>query len=347
MSASSELNGKLLITQMVNSLAAKMQIGSPMASMYLLGHPDHYMNLAFRVCWWKSSKNIVGATAVDDYVHCPNEYSQCSVYEYIQVSTRCKRTRKQVEEFMESLKEASDTQQEDSDSDDDWIEHDLPRNAGSEALNELRSYPFRKDHPLWRTLWRTHYIKCDRRNINNTVPNFIGESLPRKDQGDREYYCRMMLTLFKPWCDGKDLKTEEETWNDSFTRYAFSDDQIRVMKNFNLRYECNDARDDYSSLDRSKKNSFSILTTLETSSGDDEVEVDIEQAETDFKSFLEQISPLKGPNQISKDAQMTELENVLVHSGWIATFEKVRPVTSAVFNTRLSGKKMAKDTKAA
>ncbi|KAJ6449210.1 hypothetical protein C8R45DRAFT_782818, partial [Mycena sanguinolenta] len=102
-----------------------MQIGSPMASMYLLGHPDHYTNLAFKVCWWKSyvsvvtrawpdpetikcaefvrdgiveedeedethravlmrsSKNIVGATAVDDYVHRPNEYSQCSVYEYI------------------------------------------------------------------------------------------------------------------------------------------------------------------------------------------------------------------------------------------------------------------------
>ena len=38
------------------------------------------------------------------------------------------------------------------------------------------------------------------------VPNFIGGSLPCKDCGSREQYCMTMLTLFKPWRSGKDLK---------------------------------------------------------------------------------------------------------------------------------------------
>src|ERR1700674_5270660 len=33
---------QVLITQIVNSLTAKMEIGGPMACLYLLGNPDHY-----------------------------------------------------------------------------------------------------------------------------------------------------------------------------------------------------------------------------------------------------------------------------------------------------------------
>ena len=35
-------NARMLITQIVNSLTAKMEICGPMASLYLLGNPDHY-----------------------------------------------------------------------------------------------------------------------------------------------------------------------------------------------------------------------------------------------------------------------------------------------------------------
>ncbi|KAJ6472414.1 hypothetical protein C8R45DRAFT_835898, partial [Mycena sanguinolenta] len=282
----------------------------------------------------RSTKDIVGATAVDDYIHRPDEYSQCSVYEYVQVGTRCKCTQKQIADFQESVDQKHEQRVAVSVEDDSWIEHDLPPNTGREVLDELRSYAFNKGHPLW----RTHYIKCDRRNMSNVVPNFIGGSLPRKDQGDRELYCRTMLTLFKPWWDGKDLKSEDETWNDAFTRQIFSEEELHIMKNFNLRYECNDARDDYSSLDRSKKNSFSLLTSLESPDEGAETEIDTEQAETDFKSFLEQVSALKGPRQISKDVQMTELENVLTRSGWTVEFEKVAHTKPASFNNRLSGK---------
>ena len=42
-----------LITKIVNSLTAKLEIGGPMASLYLLGNPDHYTNHDFVVFYWK------------------------------------------------------------------------------------------------------------------------------------------------------------------------------------------------------------------------------------------------------------------------------------------------------
>ena len=43
-----------LMTKIVNSLSAKLEIGSPMASMYLLGNPDHYTNFNFVPVYWQS-----------------------------------------------------------------------------------------------------------------------------------------------------------------------------------------------------------------------------------------------------------------------------------------------------
>ncbi|KAJ7750494.1 hypothetical protein B0H14DRAFT_2280639, partial [Mycena olivaceomarginata] len=47
-------NSRVLLMQMVTSLTSKLQIGSPMASLYLLNNPDHYTNYKFKVFWWKS-----------------------------------------------------------------------------------------------------------------------------------------------------------------------------------------------------------------------------------------------------------------------------------------------------
>jgi hypothetical protein len=55
-----------------------------------------------------------------------------------------------------------------------------------------------------------------------------------------------MLTLFKPWRSGRDLKSNEESWDKSFVAHEFTKRQMEIMRYFNLRYECLDARDDYS-----------------------------------------------------------------------------------------------------
>ncbi|KAJ7801457.1 hypothetical protein B0H14DRAFT_2240915, partial [Mycena olivaceomarginata] len=71
-------------------------------------------------------------------------------------------------------------------------------------------------------------------------------------KGDREYYCMALMTLFKPWRTPADLKDEESTWDQTFHEYTFTDRQSELIRNFNIRYECNDARDDYYAIMRRK-----------------------------------------------------------------------------------------------
>src|ERR1700724_1441046 len=41
-----------LMTRLVNNIGAKMELGSPMIAMYLLGNPDHYMSHKFTLFYW-------------------------------------------------------------------------------------------------------------------------------------------------------------------------------------------------------------------------------------------------------------------------------------------------------
>jgi hypothetical protein len=54
-----------------------------------------------------------------------------------------------------------------------------------------------------------------------------------------------MLTLFRPWRAGLELKTDLQLWSDAFNDYSFSQYFTSIMNNFNLKYECLDARDGY------------------------------------------------------------------------------------------------------
>jgi len=52
-------DARKLILKVVNALSTKMEIGSPMASMYLLHNPDHYVSHKFIPFWWRSFVNDV------------------------------------------------------------------------------------------------------------------------------------------------------------------------------------------------------------------------------------------------------------------------------------------------
>ena len=47
-------SARSLVTKMVNALTAKLEIGSPMASMYLLRNPNHYTSHEFVSFYWRS-----------------------------------------------------------------------------------------------------------------------------------------------------------------------------------------------------------------------------------------------------------------------------------------------------
>ena len=45
---------RMIMTKVVNMISAKMEMGAPMISMYLLGNPDHYTDHRFIPCYWQS-----------------------------------------------------------------------------------------------------------------------------------------------------------------------------------------------------------------------------------------------------------------------------------------------------
>ena len=99
-----------LLTQIVNNLTSKLEIGGTVASMYLLKNPDHYTSHQFRTFYWPSyvraaryawhpdnekygedqmvllkiKGEIVGHSVVQDYVFRSVEY--IFLYDWIRLS---------------------------------------------------------------------------------------------------------------------------------------------------------------------------------------------------------------------------------------------------------------------
>ncbi|HMI78182.1 MAG TPA: helitron helicase-like domain-containing protein, partial [Ferruginibacter sp.] len=98
-----------ILTKTVNALTSKMEIGGPMASLYLLGNPDHYASHKFVTVYWKNyvrevfrswkseedlqelipeklvvqkgvEGEIVGFSTVDDYMYRPKLLESKTLY---------------------------------------------------------------------------------------------------------------------------------------------------------------------------------------------------------------------------------------------------------------------------
>jgi hypothetical protein len=135
------------------------------------------------------------------------------------------------------------------------------------------------------------------------------------DQGDREYYCMTMLTLFKPWRSGKDLKTEMDNWDETFRDYRFSPKALQKMKYFNIKYECNDARDDYSSLDKKQQKAMPPFSKYMVDEHDDFGAKDYEDYGEDA-DFASPEGPSKGRKWLAMENKMSEAEKVMQRAGW-------------------------------
>ena len=108
-----------MLTQIVNSLTAKMEIGAPMAAMYLLGNPGHYTDCKFCTFYWRSyvhearcpwqmdtnsvkydkvairnrNGRLTAATPVQDYTFRPVEFDQVTLYDWIHLHNKKSRPR--------------------------------------------------------------------------------------------------------------------------------------------------------------------------------------------------------------------------------------------------------------
>jgi hypothetical protein len=334
-----------LITKIVNALTAKLEIGGPMASLYILGNPDHYTDQNFVVFYWKSyvaevlnawrkddevqtdkvmlQKNedgvYIGLSPVDDYKYRPHELNDKSLYEWIQISKRLKRTRTEQKKFQsqkhEDIKPVV-VSQSDKDIDTDFESDSEHQDSEKVSKKEQAQgkYAFFQNHPLY----ETHQVSISK--SQNLIPNFAGGSLPRCDRGDREYYCTTMLTLFKPWRHGKDLKGHDQSWDEAFTNYKFTPRQTELMKFFNIRYECNDARDDYSKLLKQKNATGGIFPHWFRSDdnnnfGDDD-DYDGADCTVHEEQDADQYTAI-GKKGLQRIEQMAEIQKIVTAAGWL------------------------------
>ncbi|KLO04886.1 hypothetical protein SCHPADRAFT_806882, partial [Schizopora paradoxa] len=98
------------LTKLCNSLVSKLEIGAPMACMYLLGNPDHYTSHSFVNLYWRSfvnecvrncttneeakklvpdltvtiTKGMRASSPVYDYMYRPLKYSDMCLYDWVQ-----------------------------------------------------------------------------------------------------------------------------------------------------------------------------------------------------------------------------------------------------------------------
>ncbi|KAI0749942.1 hypothetical protein C8Q80DRAFT_1218952 [Daedaleopsis nitida] len=286
------------------SIITKMEIGGPMAAMYLLKHPDHYTGHQFRTGFWRGyvykvmrawedSKNIVedGKTTVVlgldheqavqgktcivpispvlDYMYRPMEDENVCIYDWVRndndfennyiIDELPLHAHTEDDSGYESTSKSTSrhlslqgggrpslAQEEEEDSEDELLlsscskpkqmqppptveeeESDdellLTTTTGKIAQQEHHPAPtakskapsyfiFHAEHPQC----RSHEV-CLQNEEDSFVPNFVGGPLPWKDQGSREEYCMTMLTLFKPWRSGSDLRSSAEIlWDEAF-----------------------------------------------------------------------------------------------------------------------------------
>ena len=371
-------DARKLILKIVNALSSKMEIGSPMASMYLLKNPDHYTSHRFIPFFWKSFVNDITRSDTSSHkygfdvdmedafeeksnINSPEAQLKSSVFSEnkmevdVDYSTDFLGGGAHVEdaEWFEDH-DIDDNQRDEDASDDDEDEEEvdgteeklLISQDGSEfvASSKVDDYKYRPEVYNYSTLYDwaklSVKIKISRNKKDNTyykflqghaqrnshivklvssreetfLLNFIGGPLPRRDQGDLEYYSRTMLTLFKPWRNNYDLKEEHQTWTEAFTSYEFNAIHKKIMDNFNLRYECLDERDDYHAILKrqsrlKEQNSPSLLPDQYDNDCDLGINSNFDEDYGDQDCL--------GTNAIKKSQQMIETELLLNKIGWL------------------------------
>lgn len=348
-----------VMVQVVNGLSSKMEIGAPMACLYLLEHPDHYSSHEFETFFWRSYINEIkrvwdpdpeepetrddqeedegehdspieparqaqaeaapetvllskrqnkyyALSPLLDYIYRPLDCENMNLYEWISGTEKVQRYKKKATENTDEMGTDEEITDENGDPDDQSC--------------------FLAKHPQT----KTHRVKV-LPLAQRKVPNFVGGTLPRRDQGNRDEYCMTMLGLFKPWRTGRDLKSESDTWDACFTAHEFTTSQTTVMDNFNLKYECNDARDDFSAQrkkNKTRSTAFFFMNDQTIDQLDSERQHDMDEVDEmwgdlggieEFEASLADFNPKTRRRQMQGD----EIARVLDSSGWLRHSERM------------------------
>jgi hypothetical protein len=324
-----------MILKIVNSLGAKMEIGAPMAAMYLQGQPDRYSSHVFVSFYWKNYVNFVmkewdrflgSMEAINpqeikwssenlDMGEELNEEGEQDVLGDDDEGNETVRLTRNGRYFI-SRSNVEDYQlrplQHESVCLYEWVQCAV-RDTSKASRDGLKFFRYLPEHPMA----ESHKIACDPDRRHYVVPNFLGPALPRPDEGDpEEYYCTM-LTLFKPWRSGIDLRRSDMSWQETFEAFPFTKRQSDIIRYFNVRYECYDARDDFQSIRRKEENEEG--TQDDEGQGcdiEDAMDIDLHDGEQDESYWRNKEMP--DAWYINQETFVKEAEQVLHHAGWKA-----------------------------
>ena len=347
---------RMIMTKIVNMISAKMEMGAPMISMYLLGNPDHYTDHKFVPFFWQSyvteaerefrddldpmkvtlvkqKGRILGISPVFDYIYRPVELQHMSLYEWVSRCSRIKLVKAKKSKQSKKEDYIPDMSFNSADVSFESVAASLCDSPDSRSKCSTAVYNFLSDHPLN----ETHGVRLQKADPKK-IPNFIGATLPRKDHGDRNYYCLTMLALFKPWRKGSDLKCDASvSWHEAFERHPFSAEHTTLIDNFHIKYECLDARDDYRA-QLAKEGPGMIASSWDN---DDDVEYDnIEPAaipqHEEFNldgvpSFLQ-----PGTSYLKRMEQRRTMRKILAEVGWTSENKEKNPkITESITPVKL------------
>ena len=433
-------DARKLILKVVNALSTKMEIGSPMASMYLLHNPDHYVSHKFIPFWWRSfvndvrnsfsdnksdvlkekeNTNIINLSKhnINNNLHTDNKMdvddletnaknenlSTCKPDPFFQNDKKIdvKNPRNlfigEGNHHYESIYSDNENSDEEMENSDEDNESNIDEDDESSILNiedelndekllisqsnneymvssKVDDYKYRpeiyknlslyewtrlsvkinaklkKNDPTYLQFLpghnqrKTHKVKCITSRSDTFILNFIGGTLPQRDQGDYDYYCCTMLTLFKPWRHGEDLKSVNQTWTEAFALCKFKFEDKKIMNNFNLRYECLDERDDYHAI--LKRQSSINQKNISSNQFDYDNDCDFGINSNIVEDYGD--PNILGPTAIRKAQQMIETEIMMSEAGWLAKIEntklppKFNVIQPAVYKTGAQWKNIVK-----
>lgn len=142
------------------------------------------------------------------------------------------------------------------------------------------------------------------------VPLVLGSLFPSRDSSDREYYCKTMLTLLKPFSTGLKLKDADEIWDAAFDKFDFRDKQRNLMGNFHVLHECNDAQHEFAKQCKAHLPTFSTVPDGETlpEFGDDEMDLFLQHS---HDKILDDIPVDKSKWTIENQLKINEMEGDL------------------------------------
>lgn len=275
-----------------------------------------------RVLIRKKGDKYIAHSSIEDYQYRPLEFEDVPLYTWMRLMEKSKlsltkRKKLAALEVNAYNTPTEDGQESNSDLMDNGSKSDedgISTNTHGQSAAAFEQGRFVAKHPD-RNSHTVRLLVDD----NLRVPMFLGGPLPRHDRGDREDYCMTMLTLFKPWRTGLDLKNVEVSWNDTFAIHEFNMSAREKMKFFNTKYECLDAKDDY----RAQRKAASQGITFDwMQGGDGRAPIHAFDDETDFDNdlytdlFLADNTE-KSRHELRHDQSVKSIKELMMQSGWM------------------------------